>query len=61
MDEHQMKQRSVALVIALVGKDLADTWWNTPNKAFSNRTPAGMWIEHPDVVYNYLLRFRGQE
>lgn len=56
MDEHQMKQRSVALVIALVGKDMADTWWNTPNKAFNNRTPASLWLEHPYVVYDYLIR-----
>jgi len=27
------------LVEALVGKDLADTWWTSPNKAFDNTPP----------------------
>jgi len=53
--EHIAKKRSVALVIALVGKDLADDWWNTPNRAFDMRTPAGMWIEDYQRVYNYLM------
>lgn len=57
MDEHQMKQRSVALAIAFFGKEAADKWWNTPNRAFEGRTPAGVWLENPEKVYNYLMRF----
>jgi hypothetical protein len=57
MDEHQMKQRSVALAIALFGKEAADKWWNTPNRTFEGRTPAGVWLEKPEDVYNYLMRF----
>lgn len=53
--EHMLKQRSVALVQALVGEDLADAWWNSPNKAFDMRTPAGMWIEDYRRVHNYLM------
>ena len=53
--EHICKQRSVALVIGLVGIDLADDWWNSPNKAFDGRTPAGMWIEDFRQVHNYLM------
>lgn len=56
MNEHVMKQRAVVLVISMVGKDLADTWWNSPNKAFNGRTPAGMWIEDHESVYNYLMK-----
>ena len=53
--EHICKQRSVALVIGLVGIDLADDWWNSPNKAFDGRAPAGMWIEDFRQVHNYLM------
>jgi hypothetical protein len=53
--EHVAKQRSVALVIAMVGKDHADQWWGTPNKAFDGRTPAGVWIEDYQKVYMYLM------
>jgi hypothetical protein len=53
--EHICKQRSVALVIGLVGSDLADDWWNSPNKAFNGRTPAGMWLEDFRQVHNYLM------
>jgi hypothetical protein len=54
--EHLAKKRSIAIVTALVGKDMADRWWNSPNKAFNMRTPAGMWIEDYHMVYDYLLR-----
>ena len=53
--EHICKKRSVALVIGLVGSDLADDWWNSPNKAFNSRTPAGMWLEDFRQVHNYLM------
>ena len=55
IDENLAKQRSHVLVIALVGKDLADDWWNSPNRAFDMRTPAGMWIDDYMIVYNYLM------
>lgn len=54
--EHQYKQRSIALVIAMVGKDLADRWWESPNKAFDGRTPAGQWIVDYESVYKYLMK-----
>ena len=53
--QHIMKQRAVLLVIALVGKQLSDQWWNTPNKAFDNKTPAGQWLLDHRSVYNYLM------
>ena len=54
--EYQYKQRSVALVIAMVGADMADRWWNSPNKAFDGRTPAGQWLIDYESVYRYLMR-----
>jgi hypothetical protein len=56
MTEHTMKQRSVALVIAMVGDALADTWWSSPNKAFDGMTPAGQWIKDHESVYTYLMQ-----
>lgn len=55
MNEHIAKQRSNALVIAMVGKAAADVWWSSPNLAFDMRTPAGMWIEDYERVYEYLM------
>ena len=54
-----MKQRSVALVVALVGIDLADQWWSSPNKAFDGMTPAGQWIKDHESVYDYLMSYAG--
>jgi hypothetical protein len=56
MTEHAMKQRSIALVVAMVGKDVADQWWNSPNKAFDLMTPAGQWIKDHESVYYYLMQ-----
>lgn len=53
--ERMVKQRSISLVISLVGENLADKWWDSPNKAFDMRTPADMWIEDFRRVHNYLM------
>ena len=50
-----LRQRSEALVIALVGKDLADDWWNRPNKEFDGQTPKETFDKNPSEVYNYLM------
>lgn len=47
-------RRCDALVIALVGKDLAEGWWNSPNRAFNNKKPIDCDI---DKVYEYLIKF----
>ena len=57
MNEHIAKQRSNALVIAMVGEELSDKWWSSPNKAFDMRTPAGMWIKDYERVYEYLMHY----
>ena len=40
----------------MVGADMADRWWNSPNKAFDGRTPAGQWLIDFESVYMYLMR-----
>lgn len=56
MDQVQMKLRSTALITAMVGKDLVDAWWASPNKAFGNITPNEQWLNDPDSVYMYLMQ-----
>ena len=53
----QLKQRCETLIYDMVGKDLYDTWWSSPNKAFDGKTPLVMFAESPITVYNYLMRF----
>lgn len=55
ISEHNAKQRCQWLITAMVGKDLADVWWSTPNRAFDMRTPAGIWLEDYLKVYKYLM------
>lgn len=57
--ELMMRQRSEALVVALVGKTLATNWWNSANAAFEGQTPEETWKKTPDVVYQYLMNHGG--
>ena len=52
-----LKERSDALVISLVGKDLAPEWWQSKNYAFDGKTPEAMFIEDPEAVYYYLMDY----
>ena len=55
IDEQVMKERSIALVIAFVGKEASSWWWSSKNKAFDNMTPTEMWSKEPERVYRYLM------
>ncbi len=57
MDEKIMLGRSHALVIALCGRDVADSWWKGKNKAFDMQTPEEVWKTEPEKVYNYLMDY----
>lgn len=52
--QRMVRQRSESLVIALVGKKLANDWWNGYNKAFE-MTPEEMWTQDFRKVYDYLM------
>lgn len=54
--EYVCRQRSVALVIAMVGEELSANWWGSPNKAFDMQTPFELWDEDYRRVYEYLMR-----
>lgn len=55
MEEKVMWGRARALVIAMVGGELAPKWWSSANRAFDGRTPLEMWDENPTRVYTYLM------
>ena len=43
------------LIESMVGKDLVNKWWSSPNNAFDGSTPAQMFTEDPRSVYEYLM------
>ena len=51
-----MRARCDALVVAMVGRELADKWWTGPNKAFGGDTPEQIYSVAPSAVYAYLMR-----
>ena len=55
-DPVRMRARCEALVIAMVGKDMAEKWWNGQNKAFCDDTPEQIYSVAPSAVYAYLMR-----
>ena len=57
LEKYAMKGRCDALVIAMVGAELAKDWWNSPNKAFNGQTPKEAPLE---VVYSYLMGYAGR-
>lgn len=57
LEEYAMQGRCDALVIAMVGEELADGWWNSPNRAFNGQTPKEAPLE---VVYSYLMGYAGR-
>jgi hypothetical protein len=50
-----LRARSEALVIALVGKDLASQWWTSANRAFEGQTPNEQFDRNAERVYGYLM------
>jgi Protein of unknown function (DUF2384) len=53
--EKEFKKIADQLVKSMVGAEHLDTWWNSPNRAFDNRTPLQQWELGSDSVVNYLM------
>jgi hypothetical protein len=51
------KLRCEALVIALVGREASEGWWNSRNKAFDMLTAKEAFEQSPRTVYTYLINF----
>lgn len=51
-----LRKRCDALLTALIGENLVDKWWKSPNKAFTDATPEVFFSVAPRTVYNYLMK-----
>ena len=51
----KIRKNCELLAIALLGKNTAKKWWESPNKAFDLNTPNQQWEIDPQSVYQYLL------
>lgn len=54
LTEENMRMRCNALLVAMLGPDLAKGWWLTGNKAFG-MTPEEAWKKDRMKVYTYLM------
>jgi hypothetical protein len=53
--EQEFRNIANNLVASMVGPNLAESWWASPNQAFDNRTPEAQWQSGSDAVVNYLM------
>jgi hypothetical protein len=56
MNKIRIKQWSEDVVRSMVGENLADAWWQQPNKAFEGKTPDSVFEEDPIKIYTYLVK-----
>ncbi len=52
-----MKEKCDLMILALVGSDYLDAWWNSSNRAFGGKKPIDCDINE---VYYYLMDFYGK-
>ena len=50
-----LKKKCDLLLQAMVGPNLVNKWWQSPNKAFDMKTAQEQFDIDPEVVYNYLM------
>ena len=50
-----LKNKCGLLIQAMVGPNLVNKWWQSPNKAFDMKTAQEQFDIEPEVVYNYLM------
>jgi len=54
MNNTKYKEAQMLLFSLLGDKELANLWWNSPNKGFDGRLPIDVWGENPQLVMTYL-------
>jgi hypothetical protein len=59
IDEYDLRLKCDALLIALLGKEMAPKWWKSPNRAFDGKTPDIVFSIDPEEVYKYLTLHSG--
>ena len=53
--EQEFRKIADQLVESMVGKNMIESWWTSPNQAFDGRTPEDQWTQGSDAVVNYLM------
>jgi hypothetical protein len=53
--EQEFRNIANNLVASMVGSNLVESWWASPNRAFDDRTPEAQWQSGSDAVVNYLM------
>ena len=43
------------LLESMVGPNLVEKWWDSPNRHWDMKTPNQQWEEDPKSVFKYLL------
>ena len=44
-----------AMILSMVGAEMAPDWWNRKNYAFGGSTPNEMFEQDPERVYQYII------
>jgi hypothetical protein len=53
--EQEFRNIANNLVASMVGPNMVDSWWASPNRAFDDCTPEAQWAQGSDRVVNYLM------
>ena len=55
-DKDNAREKCNHILHICFGETIAETWWDSPNKAFDLKTPNEIWnTNHWGLVYAYLL------
>lgn len=56
--ENSIKRKLNVCLFAMLGNDdLVNSWWESPNLAFENKTPNEMYEENEQQVIDYVLSY----
>ncbi len=53
--EQEFQSIANQLVASMVGPNMVEAWWTSPNQAFDGLTPEAQWSKGSDAVVNYLM------
>ena len=50
-----LREKCNMLLESMVGPNLVEKWWDSPNRHWDMKTPNQQWEEDPKSVFKYLL------
>lgn len=56
LTDHHIREHCKTLLVAIVGQQAAQVWWNSPNYQFNLETPHVVFGHNPGLVYDYLMK-----